>query len=336
MDIESHEKLLRENITKTYKKADGNTIKQINGELKTIANDLNIGDRINVTAKQQAFITLKDHKDNFENNPTCRLINPAKSNMGLVSKQILERINNRVRSLTNANQWKNTNSVIDWFKQLQNKNSLTFVLFDIVQFYPSIFETLLTDALNYASQYVTITEQDKNIIFHARKSLLFDKENPWIKRNNSSLFDVTMGSFDGAEVCELVGLLMLNKLSQKFKNNDNIGHYRDDGLPAFRNMGPRTADRIRQQFSEIFHPEGLKITVTANMKIVNFLDITLNLLNGKFYPNRKPDNPPVYIHAQSNHPPTVIKHLPKAISTRISSLSYDEQEFNKAAPIYES
>ena len=127
---------------------------------------------------------------------------------------------------------------------------------------------------------------------------------------------------------------MLNKLSQKFKNNGNIGLYRDDGLAAFRNMGPRTADRIRQQFSEIFHQEGLKITVTANMKIVNFLNITLNLLNGKFYPNRKPDNPSVYIHAQSNHPPTVIKHLPKAISTRISSLSYDEQEFNKAAPIY--
>ena len=235
-------------------------------------------------AKQHAFITLKDHKDNFENNPTCRLINPAKSNMGLINKQILECINNRVRSLTNANQWKNTHSVIDWFKQLQNKNSLTFVLFDIVEFYPSISETLLTDALNYASQYVTITEQDRSIIFHARKSLLFDKENPWVKCNNSFLFDVTMGSFDGAEVCKLVGLFMLNKLSQKFRNNGNIGLYRDDGLAAFRNMGPRTADRIRQQFSEIFHQEGLKITVTANMKIINFLDITLKLLNGKFYP----------------------------------------------------
>ena len=86
-----------------------------------------------------------------------------------------------------------------------------------------------------------------------------------------------------------VGLFMLNKLSQKFKNSDNIGLYRDDGLAPFRNMGPRTADRIRQQFSEIFHQEGLKITVTANMKIGNFLD-TLNLLNGKFYPYRKPDN----------------------------------------------
>ena len=205
---------------------------------------------------------------------------------------------------------------------------------DHLMFQMYLSKTLLTDGLNYASQYVTITEQDRNIIFHARKSLLFDKENPWVKRNNSSLFDVTMGSFDGAEVCELVGLFMLNKLSQKFKNNDNIGLYRDDGLAAFRNMGPRTADQIRQQFSEIFHQEGLKITVTANMKIVNFFDITLNLLNGKFCPYRKPDSPPVYIHAQSNHPPTVIKHLPKAISTRISSLSCVEQEFNKAASIY--
>ena len=69
---------------------------------------------------------------------------------------------------------------------------------------------------------------------HARRSLLFDNEKPWVKRNNELLFDVSRGSFNGAEVCELVGLFLLNRL------------YRDDVLAAFKNMGPRTADKLKK------------------------------------------------------------------------------------------
>ena len=106
------------------------------------------------------------------------------------------------------------------------------------------------------------------------------------------MFDVAMGSYDRAEVIELVGLFILHKLKTKF-NNKNIGLYRDDGLAAFRNMGPRTADNIRKKFQQIFDEVDLKITVQANLKIVNFLDITLNLTTEKFCPYRKPDNPPL-------------------------------------------
>ena len=48
------------------------------------------------------------------------------------------------------------------------------------------------------------------IIKHARKSLLFDSIGVWVKNDDNPLFDVTMGSFDGAEVCELVGLYLLS------------------------------------------------------------------------------------------------------------------------------
>ena len=48
------------------------------------------------------------------------------------------------------------------------------------------------------------------IIKHARKSLLFDSTGVWVKNDDNPLFDVTMGSFDGAEVCELVGLYLLS------------------------------------------------------------------------------------------------------------------------------
>lgn len=70
------------------------------------------------------------------------------------------------------------------------------------------------------------------------------------------------------------------------------------------------------------------------MKIVNYLDVTLDLSTGKFCPYRKPDNYPLYINAKSNHPPSIIKHLPATISTRISGLSCDPDKFNKASRVY--
>ena len=69
-------------------------------------------------------------------------------------------------------------------------------------------EKLLKDALDFANSYINIPENDKKIINLVRKSLLFNKQQTWIKKK-SGLFDVTMGTYDGAEVCELVGSLCI-------------------------------------------------------------------------------------------------------------------------------
>ena len=63
--------------------------------------------------KREAFISLKDHKENFENNPKCRLINPAKSDSGKISKLILDKVNTHLRAILNVNQWRNT-CVLVW------------------------------------------------------------------------------------------------------------------------------------------------------------------------------------------------------------------------------
>ena len=62
------------------------------------------------------------------------------------------------------------------------------------------------------------------------------------------------------------------------------------------------------------------------------MDIILNLHNGKYYPYRKPGNLPLYINAQSDHPTSILKQLPKSINRRISDLSCDQAEFDKTAP----
>ena len=46
-----------------------------------------------VNAKNDCFITLKDQKENFQNNPKTRLINSAKNEIGRISKVILDKIN---------------------------------------------------------------------------------------------------------------------------------------------------------------------------------------------------------------------------------------------------
>ena len=158
-----------------------------------------------------------------------------------------------------------------------------------MDFYPSISEKLLSEALNYGKQFIAISEDDREIIMHVRKSLLFDNNTSWIKKDGASMFDVTMGSFDGAEICELIGLFVLYKLNEKFKRG-NIGLYRNDGLAAVKNLNGRAADKTRREFTKIFGALGLKITVQSDLKVADFLDVALNLNNGKNYPFRKPDN----------------------------------------------
>ena len=129
MDRPSYNQVLQKNITKTHKKISTQTVSSISeNRSKSIANKLNLTDRINTTAEREHFITLKDHKPNFEKNPTCPLINPRKSEIGKVSKQILDRINAKVIESTGMNQWKNTKSVpLTWFNNIADKDQHSFI-----------------------------------------------------------------------------------------------------------------------------------------------------------------------------------------------------------------
>jgi bifunctional ADP-heptose synthase (sugar kinase/adenylyltransferase) len=124
----NYNKIFRENITKTYKLSDENIMDTINEELYNISKDLSIEDRIETMRKQEAFITIKDHKENFEVNPTYRLITPAKSELGKVRKTILDNINDTIRTKLKINQWKNTQSVINWFNNISNKTQYSFLI----------------------------------------------------------------------------------------------------------------------------------------------------------------------------------------------------------------
>ena len=67
------------------------------------------------------------------------------------------------------------------------------------------------------------------IIKHCRKSLLYNNQEPWKKKNTDSCFDLIMGSYDVAKLCKLVEIYLLFLLANIIDKN-NSGLYRDDGL----------------------------------------------------------------------------------------------------------
>ena len=138
LNKEEHEGLLTNAVTSSYKKANNSIKKKINMAGKQILKNNEILNRIKTNGENNCFFTLKEHKDNFANNPQVRLTNPAKNELGRISKVILDKINLAIREHFSFNQWKNTQNVIDWFNKIPNKKVHKFVVFDIKEFYSQL------------------------------------------------------------------------------------------------------------------------------------------------------------------------------------------------------
>ena len=85
-----------------------------------------------------------------------------------------------------------------------------------------------------------------------------------------------MGRVDGAEICELVGLYLLNTLSSLI-GRKNVGLYKDDGLAAINSSSGPVLDKMRKNIIALFNNEGLSTTIETNLFETDFLDVTFNL-----------------------------------------------------------
>ena len=128
---EEYNKFINNNVTKTYQRMTTSTKKKIDKETKKFFAK-KLENKTEQYADQSAYVTLKDHKENFKTTLPCQLINPAKSEIGIVSKVELEKVN---RPVTNQNVVKSSP------KQY------------IVEFYSSTTDKLLD-----------------NVVFHAKAS----------------------------------------------------------------------------------------------------------------------------------------------------------------------
>ena len=85
----------------------------------------------------------------------------------------------------------------------------------------------------------------------------------------------------------------------------------------------------------LFKEYNLEITAESNQKIVNYLDITLNLKDHNFRRYHKPDDQIQCVHTESNHLPNIIEQIPVSIEICLSNLSSTETLFKESTTHYE-
>ena len=91
---DTYTKHLTETVTKTYKQCSRKKVKNIDYNSKLIRKRLSIDDRVEKMLKTETYMTIKDHKECFPRKLSFRLLNPSESDIGKISKNILDRINN--------------------------------------------------------------------------------------------------------------------------------------------------------------------------------------------------------------------------------------------------
>ena len=161
-----------------------------------LASKLGIVDWVEKYNTKNCFIPIKDDKSDFKINPECRLMNPAKTQIGKVSKIIIQDVFASLRRALNINQWRSTQDCIKWFKDYDKDDKCSFIKYGIKEFYPSITEKTLDKALELAREYRIIPLDKFEIIKHCHKTLLYYEDSIWIKKGASGNFDTLIGAFD--------------------------------------------------------------------------------------------------------------------------------------------
>ena len=89
--------------------------------------------------------------------------------------------------------------------------------------------------------YYDFTYGELEMIMHSRKRTLVWQDSTWVTKEDDEDFDIPMVCYDGAEICELAGIYIQNKLCM-LVNKKYLGLYRDDGLGILRNTSGPKAD----------------------------------------------------------------------------------------------
>ena len=122
---------------------------------------------------------------------------------------------------------------------------------------------------------------------------MFYENESWKKKDTDATFDVAMGSYDSAELCELIGIyiqsLLINILSK-----DIMGLYKDDGLIILRKANKQQTDRVRKKIISIFKNINIKIETVTNLTEVDLLGVTFKLENNTYRPYKIPNDKLIY------------------------------------------
>ena len=116
---------------------------------------------------------------------------------------------------------------------------------------------------------------------------------------------------------------------------DSHGLYHHDGLVIVDKSTPKKCDGIRKRLHRLFGEFGFKLDTQTELKIADYLDVTLNLFNGTVSPFRKRNQDLRYEDRGSNYPKQVFSHIPKGIEIRLSNNSSNKDIFERNKQEYE-
>ena len=224
-------------------------------------------------------VTLEDHKDKFQNNPKCRLVNPSKSEVGCISKAYLSNIISTLAGKIGSNQWRKTPQVINLFKKLAHENNRRFIKFDISDFYLAISQDPLSRAFIYSR---TIIADKVTAIKLARRNLSQERWKSIVWCNNGKLW--WGRNFWGSRN------LSAGKFLSPLLGEENFVLYTDDGLATVNSSSGAVLDRMKKNFISIFKNEALAVTIEKILIETDFLDVTFNILTKKCFRFRKVSN----------------------------------------------
>ena len=115
---------------------------------------------------------------------------------------------------------------------------------------------------------------------------------------------------------------------------ESVGLYHDDSLAIIRG-GPCECKRMAKKLHKLFEKEQLGIKTEIGNTGTDFLNLYLDLKNDCYRQWKKPNNQPIYVHKDSNHPPTCIKQIPLMIENMITRNCSSKEEFDKVKDEYQ-
>ena len=176
-----------------------------------------------------------------------------------------------LRTALNINQWCSIKYCVKWFRDYDKNDKCSFIKYDIRDFYLCITEKAVDKVLKLAKEYIVISEDKTNIIKHCHKSIQYQNEELWIKKDVCGNFDNPMGSFDRAKLSQFIGCLLLYNLNSII---DSCNHelYMDYGLIIVDNCMLRKGNMIRKKLHRLFNKFGFKLYIQTNLEVTDYLD----------------------------------------------------------------
>ena len=154
-----------------------------------------------------------------------------------------------------------------------------------------------------------------------------------VKKDRNPLFDVSMGSFNSAEVHELVWLYISNKV-KALLGSSNVCLYRDDGLAILQKGNGPKVGRLKDIIS-LFNDGRLAIKIDTSLIDTDFSDHFLNLNTEKYFSSKKLNITPLYIHSKIQ--PLIVNYKAIVINGQQKHFKLSEKtEFNKLKITYEA